>query len=139
MYASNSHSYTHLILALGIVREPTVWVFITSQYPGIHDIGLPNHSRIPTRSAEWRARPQPWSPTRNPWLQLTTTQCYVSCTVKQESRLCNRTWQESRLWNRTLVERGRMLAGNDGKSVCGAAYVLPQLYGYRGLRVPRGA
>ena len=40
MYASNSHSYTHLILALGIVREPTVWVFITSQYPGIHDIGL---------------------------------------------------------------------------------------------------
>ena len=39
MYASNSHSYTHLILALGIVREPTVWVFITSKYPGIHDIG----------------------------------------------------------------------------------------------------
>jgi hypothetical protein len=30
MYASNSHSYTHLILALGIVREPTVWDFITS-------------------------------------------------------------------------------------------------------------
>ena len=30
-----------LILALGIVREPTVWVFITSKYPGIHDIGLP--------------------------------------------------------------------------------------------------
>ena len=25
MCASNSHSYTHLILALGIVREPTVW------------------------------------------------------------------------------------------------------------------
>ena len=42
MYASNSHSYTHLILALGIVREPTVWVFITSKYPGIHVIGLPN-------------------------------------------------------------------------------------------------
>ena len=39
MYASNSHSYTHLILALGSVREPTVWVFITSKYPGIHDIG----------------------------------------------------------------------------------------------------
>ena len=37
----NSHSYTHLILALGIVREPTVWVFITSKYPGTHDIGLP--------------------------------------------------------------------------------------------------
>ena len=29
MYASNFHSYTHLILALGIVRKPTVWVFIT--------------------------------------------------------------------------------------------------------------
>ena len=28
-YASNSHSYTHLILALGIVREPTLWGFIT--------------------------------------------------------------------------------------------------------------
>ena len=40
IYASNSHSYTHLIPALGIVREPTVWVFITSNYPGIHDIGL---------------------------------------------------------------------------------------------------
>ena len=42
MYASNSHSYTHLILALGIVREPTVWVFISSKYPGIHDLGLAN-------------------------------------------------------------------------------------------------
>ena len=41
MYASNSHSYTHLILALGIVREPTLWVFITPEYPGIHDTGLP--------------------------------------------------------------------------------------------------
>ena len=41
MCASNSHSYTHLILALGIVREPTVGVFITSKYPGTHDIGLP--------------------------------------------------------------------------------------------------
>ena len=38
---NNSHSYTHLILALGIVREPTIWVFITSKYPGTHDIGLP--------------------------------------------------------------------------------------------------
>ena len=25
-----------LILALGIVRKPTVWVFIPSEYPGIH-------------------------------------------------------------------------------------------------------
>ena len=42
MCASNSHSYTHLIQALGIVRKPTLWGFITSKYPGTHDIGLPN-------------------------------------------------------------------------------------------------
>ena len=42
MYASKSHIYTHLILALGIVSEPTVWVFITSKYSGTHDIGLPS-------------------------------------------------------------------------------------------------
>ena len=51
MCASNSHSYTHLILALGIVREPTVWNYITSEYPGTHDIGLPNktlqHEKAP--------------------------------------------------------------------------------------------
>ena len=41
MYARNSHSHTHLILALGIVREPTVWIFMTSKYPGIYDIGPP--------------------------------------------------------------------------------------------------
>ena len=29
MYACNSHSYTRLILALGIVRKPTVRGFIT--------------------------------------------------------------------------------------------------------------
>ena len=57
MYASNYHSYTHLILALGIVRRPTVWGFITSQYPiCIHDIGLPNikplHSRV-NREGPW--------------------------------------------------------------------------------------
>ena len=46
MYASNSHSYTHLILALGIVSEPTIWVFITSEYPGIPDIGLATISSI---------------------------------------------------------------------------------------------
>ena len=46
MYANNSHSYTHLILAMGIVREPTVWVFITSKYPGIHDIGLPIYMKL---------------------------------------------------------------------------------------------
>ena len=42
MYASNSHSYTRLILALGIVRKPTVRIFITSPSLGIHDIGLPS-------------------------------------------------------------------------------------------------
>ena len=42
MCASISHSYTHLIQALGIVRKPTVWVFITSKYPGTHDIGPPD-------------------------------------------------------------------------------------------------
>ena len=46
MCASNSHSYTHLIQALGIVRKPTVWVFITSKYPGTHDIGLPTHGAV---------------------------------------------------------------------------------------------
>ena len=40
MYATNSYSYIDLIQAVGIVREPTVWGFRTSQYPGIHDIGL---------------------------------------------------------------------------------------------------
>ena len=44
IYACSSHSYTYLIIALVIAREPTVWVFITSEYPGIHDIGLPNNS-----------------------------------------------------------------------------------------------
>ena len=39
MYASNSHSYTNLILALGIVREPTLWGLMTSKYPCTHDIG----------------------------------------------------------------------------------------------------
>ena len=40
MYAYNSHICTHLTLALGIVREPTIWIFITSKYPSTHDIGL---------------------------------------------------------------------------------------------------
>ena len=45
MYARIYHRYTHLIPALGIVREPTVWSFITSQYPGIHDMSLPSQGR----------------------------------------------------------------------------------------------
>ena len=54
MYASNSHSYTHLILALGIVIEPTLWGFITSQYHGIHYIGLPTNgpSQPPLRNSD---------------------------------------------------------------------------------------
>ena len=31
--ACNYHSYTHVILALGIVREPKIWGFMTSQAP----------------------------------------------------------------------------------------------------------
>ena len=67
MYAIYSHSYTHLIQALGIVREPTVWRFITSKYPGIHDTGLPICSALyakratPRRDLRWnlgRAPPQ---------------------------------------------------------------------------------
>ena len=39
--ARNYHRYTHLILALSIVREPTVWGCMTSKYSCTHDIGLP--------------------------------------------------------------------------------------------------
>ena len=39
MYAKIYHSYTHLILALGIVRKPTVWGFMTTKCSCIHDIG----------------------------------------------------------------------------------------------------
>ena len=42
MCARNYHSYTHLILALSIVRKPTVWGFISSKIICMHDIGLPN-------------------------------------------------------------------------------------------------
>ena len=37
--ARNNHRYTHLILALGIIREPTVWGFMISKYSCTHDIG----------------------------------------------------------------------------------------------------
>ena len=47
--ARNYHSYNHLILTLGIVREPTVWGFITSKYSCTHGIGP---ARI--RRATWR-------------------------------------------------------------------------------------
>ena len=59
MYASNYHIYTYLITALGIVRECTVLVLITSQYPGIHDIGLPIMMTLCSLSEEApRARPR---------------------------------------------------------------------------------
>ena len=29
-----------LVLALGIVRKPMVWVFMISKYPGMDDIGI---------------------------------------------------------------------------------------------------
>ena len=48
---SYSHSYTHLILALGIVREPIIWGFITSKYPGIHDIGWAS-TRVSARTTQ---------------------------------------------------------------------------------------
>ena len=40
------HSYTHLILALGIVREPTFWEFITSKYSCTHDIGRAGYTHL---------------------------------------------------------------------------------------------
>ena len=39
MNANNSHRYTHLVLALGIVINPTVCGFITSPRLCLHDIG----------------------------------------------------------------------------------------------------
>ena len=39
MYARNSHSYTHLILALGIVREPTVWGLLLHNILTYNDTG----------------------------------------------------------------------------------------------------
>ena len=54
MYARNYHSYTHLILAMGIVRKPTVWVFITSIHPGTHDISLPTCRASRCSCAAWR-------------------------------------------------------------------------------------
>ena len=70
MYASNIHSYTHLILALGIVSEHTVWGFITSQYPDIHDTGRATGTleqkfrNAPNMTDEERAKAknQTWTP-----------------------------------------------------------------------------
>ena len=46
MYASNPHSYTLVVLGLGIVSESTLWGFVTSQYSGIHDIGWANEKYV---------------------------------------------------------------------------------------------
>ena len=35
-----------IYILYSIVRNPTVWEFITSQYPGIHDVGLLKHTRV---------------------------------------------------------------------------------------------
>ena len=70
-YAINSHSYTHLIPALGIVREPTVWLFITSKYTGIHDIGLPTFSSSSTGAGSGGdGRYGTVATMRNHWLSL---------------------------------------------------------------------
>ena len=38
----------------GIVIERTVWGFVTSQYPGIHDIGLPSISPCEQQWSLWK-------------------------------------------------------------------------------------
>ena len=56
--ARNYHSYTHLILALGIVRAPTVWGFMTSKYSCTHNIGRTTNTSVfsPPPRAQDRAR-----------------------------------------------------------------------------------
>ena len=45
MCTRNYHSFTHLLLALGIVREPTVWEFMTTKYYCAHDIGRASYMK----------------------------------------------------------------------------------------------
>ena len=52
--ARNYHSYTDLTRSLGIVREPTLWWFITSKYPGTHDIGRAGYKGL--QAATWVTR-----------------------------------------------------------------------------------
>ena len=50
MYASKYHSYTHLILALGIVRKPTVRVLLLHNILAsacLVGVGLSSRSRAP--------------------------------------------------------------------------------------------
>ena len=60
MCARNSHSCSHLILALGIVREPTVWGFITSQYPGYMTLACLRYGSsifMKSEVPEWHLQP----------------------------------------------------------------------------------
>ena len=44
--ACNNHSNTHVILALNITREPTVWGCMTSEYTCTHDTGRPTRRLV---------------------------------------------------------------------------------------------
>ena len=63
MCARNYHSYTHLILALCIVREPTVWGFMTSTSSStqMSDVGraAPRPGPLGARGAPVYSCPQP--------------------------------------------------------------------------------
>ena len=54
MYANNSHTYTHLIIALGIVRNPTIWGLITPKYSCTHDIAGLVLTLMGDRAGRWR-------------------------------------------------------------------------------------
>ena len=80
--ARHHHSYIHLILALCIVREPTIWGFMTSKYACTPDIGRTDHTtpacaRIYVRATpnssrcwRWRARKRFTPPDPPPVLEL---------------------------------------------------------------------
>ena len=64
VYARNYHRYyTYFILALGIVREPTVWGFMESKYSCTRDIiGLARSGPVATHdlhAAQRRSRATP--------------------------------------------------------------------------------
>ena len=65
MCALNYHSYTHLKLALGIIREPTVWEFMTSKHPCTHNIGHGDYWHAISAS----------SPLSNSWLAWRPIHC----------------------------------------------------------------
>ena len=57
--ARNYHSYTHLLLALSVVREPTVWGFITSKYSCTKDIGRTSLYVVSTLKPEPQHKKEP--------------------------------------------------------------------------------